>query len=110
MTPSPRDPEKSALAKNSGVLRPILLIIGIMMMVAAPILGIFPGPGGIILFALGAGLVLRNSRWARRQYVRLKRKFPAQGRWVDWGMRRKSEERRTKAKNKDQNPHGREKD
>ncbi len=90
---------KHSSHKSSGILRPILFVIGLGLMIASPLLGILPGPGGIILFAIGTGLVLRNSPWAKRRYVQLKRKFPAQGRWVDWGMRRKSADRRNKVKN-----------
>jgi len=35
-----------------------------------------------------------NSEWAKRLYVRFKRKHPNKGRWADWGMRRLSARRR----------------
>ena len=62
------------------VLRPAMLALGAALVVAAPLVGVLPGPGGIVLFALGLSLVLRHSRWARRRYVRFKRRPPAAGR------------------------------
>jgi hypothetical protein len=44
--------------------------------------------------ACGAGLVLKDSDWAKRQYVRFKRRHPKKGRWTDWSMRRHSARRR----------------
>ena len=44
--------------------------------------------------AAGLGLVLKYSGWAKRQYVRFKRRHPNKGRWADWGMRRPSARRR----------------
>jgi hypothetical protein len=63
-------------------------------MVAAPLAGVLPGPGGIIVFAIGLGLTLRNSAWARRRYVNFKKRFPKSGDLADWGMRRASRKRR----------------
>ncbi len=61
---------------------------------ASPLVGIIPGPGGVVVFAIGAGLVLKYSEWAKRQYVRFKRRHPNKGRWTDWSMRRASAARR----------------
>jgi hypothetical protein len=38
--------------------------------------------------------VLKTSMWAKRNYVRLKRWQPKAGNWMDWGLRRKSAQRR----------------
>ena len=58
------------------------------------IVGAIPGPGGVFVFAAGLALVLQNSEWAKRQYVKFKKKHPNKGRWADWGMRRLSARRR----------------
>src|SRR3546814_3352250 len=50
-----------------------LLVIGTLLILSTPIVGPLPGPGGIFVFAGGLTLVLRNSRWARRRFARLKR-------------------------------------
>ncbi|WP_380781337.1 hypothetical protein [Sphingomonas sp. R86520] len=66
----------------------MLLILG------APLLAPLPGPAGIFLFAGGMVLVLRNSRWARLKWARLKRRWPRTGHFVDRMMRRQSAMRR----------------
>lgn len=54
------------------------LIVGWLLMILGPLIGgPLPGPFGIIGFAAGLILVLRNSRWARRFFIRLKRRHPA---------------------------------
>lgn len=68
--------------------------VGLILILLSPVVGALPGPGGVIVFALGLALVLKTSRWARRRYVRFKRWQPKAGRWADWGLRRKSAARR----------------
>ena len=70
------------------------LVLGVLLIIAAPLASPLPGPGGFLLFAAGLTLVLRTSLWARRHYVRFKRWHPKAGRWTDWGLRRKSHQRR----------------
>ena len=71
-----------------------LFLLGCLLILCTPIVGILPGPGGVVVFAAGAGLVLKYSEWAKRKYVRFKRRHPSKGAWADWGMRRKSARRR----------------
>jgi hypothetical protein len=71
-----------------------LFVLGVLLIIVSPAAGIIPGPGGIIVFGAGLGLVLKYSRWAKRQYALLKRKHPNKGRWADWGLRRRSARRR----------------
>ena len=82
--------------KRSGhpVLRIVLLVLGVLLILSTPIVGPIPGPGGIIVFAAGLTLVLRNSRWARRQFARAKRRWPRIGAYADRGLRRRSAQRR----------------
>lgn len=75
-------------------MRWCLLGLGWLFIAVTPIVGPLPGPGGLITFGLGAGLILKNSRWAKRQYVAFKRKHPNKGRWTDWSLRRESARRR----------------
>ena len=51
-------------------------------------------PGGIFVAAAGFALVLQTSAWAKRAYVRFKRRWPRVGALIDRGMRRPSERRR----------------
>ena len=61
---------------------------------AAIPIGALPGPGGIVVFAVGLAMVLKTSMWAKRRYVKFKRWQPKAGRWADWGLRRRSARRR----------------
>ena len=72
-----------------------MLVIGVILLIAAPIIGILPGPGGFPLAIVGATLMLRYARWTKRLYVRLKRRWPKQGAMADWGLRRSSAKRRS---------------
>ncbi|SNS83821.1 hypothetical protein [Sphingopyxis indica] len=71
-----------------------LFVTGIVLMIAAPIVGVLPGPGFIILFPIGLMLSLQNSLWAKRRYVDFKRRHPRYGAWTDRVMRRVSAARR----------------
>ncbi len=68
--------------------------VGVILMLLSPLVGAVPGPGGILVFALGLAMVLKTSMWAKRRYVRFKKKQPKAGRWIDWGLRRRSAKRR----------------
>lgn len=95
--------ERLRLWSASGAMRLAQLVIGIMFLLITPFIGVLPGPGGVVTFGIGFGLVLRNSAWAKRRYVLFKRKQPKMGGWADWGLRRKSarrRERRTKLENR----------
>jgi hypothetical protein len=70
------------------------LIIGVLFVLVTPLVGLLPGPGGVVVFGIGLGLILRNSSWAKRRYVAFKRKRPKMGGWADWGLRRQSAKRR----------------
>ena len=72
----------------------LLFAFGVLLIIASPIAGVIPGPGGIFVFAAGLALVLKTSMWAKRNYVRFKRWKPALGDWSDWGLRRASARRR----------------
>ena len=76
------------------IVRTALFVLGCLLIVISPLVGVIPGPGGVVVFAFGLGLVLKYSDWAKRQYVRFKRSHPNKGRWADWGMRRESAKRR----------------
>lgn len=86
---SPPKADKRAIAQQSGGLRFVMLVAGWAMIIISPIVGAIPGPGFIILFPIGLALVLKNSRWGKKIYIRFKRKFPAYSRWTDWALRRK---------------------
>lgn len=80
--------------KKSILIRQGLFVLGCLLIVVSPLVGAIPGPGGVFVFAAGLALILQNSEWAKRQYVKFKKKHPNKGRWSDWGMRRLSARRR----------------
>ena len=81
--------------RTSQSVRLVLLVIGVTLMIAAPLVGLLPGPGGIFVFAIGLGLALKNSAWAKRRYVEFKRHHPKPASLADWGMRRRSAKQRS---------------
>lgn len=74
--------------------RTSLFVLGCLLILASPVIGVLPGPGGIVVFGAGAALVLRYSAWAKRRYVRFKRRHPVKAAWADWSLRRCSARRR----------------
>ena len=86
--------ERLSAIRNSRPVQALLFALGVLLIIAAPLVSPLPGPGGIFLFAAGLTLVLRTSLWAKRRYVRFKRWQPRAGGWADWGLRRGSARRR----------------
>ena len=82
-----------ALGRNETV-RLSLFLFGCLLILAAPLVGFLPGPGGGIVAAAGLSLALKNSAWAKRRYVYFKKRWPKWGHWSDWGLRRASARRR----------------
>ena len=56
-----------------------LVALGFLLIALTPIVGPIPGPGGVIVFAAGLSLILKYTGWAKRLYVRFKRKHPKKG-------------------------------
>ncbi|MBR0552060.1 hypothetical protein J7S20_06050 [Sphingomonadaceae bacterium LXI357] len=71
-----------------------LLCLGVIVMLASPLVGAIPGPGGIFVFAAGLILVLRNSLLARRLFVRAKHRWPKLGHVAEHALQRRSFKRR----------------
>lgn len=49
-----------------GVRRPIVMIVGSLLILAAGLTGWLPGPGGIPLFLLGIAVLATEFEWAQR--------------------------------------------
>jgi hypothetical protein len=89
-----RRPAFIELLVRSQPFRVFQLFLGGFLMLTGPIVGIpTPGPLGLLIFGLGFALVLRNSRWVRKRYVRHTRRYPRVQRAVDFGLRRKRKRR-----------------
>ena len=76
------------------LVRSMLCILGCLLLLITPFVGVLPGPGGMITFAAGAALVIRYSRWGKKLYARCTRRWPKAGAWADWALRRPSYQRR----------------
>lgn len=81
-------------AQQSKGRRLHLVVLGPTLIVLSPVVGLLPGPGGIVVFAVGLGFTLRHIRVAKRTYARVKRRWPYIGRLSDMGLRRPSHIRR----------------
>ncbi len=66
----------------------LMVVLGWLLIVAAPVASPLPGPGGIALFVIGLGVVLKHSLWAKKRYARLARLHPEYASWANWAMRR----------------------
>jgi hypothetical protein len=76
---------------KSQPFRVFQMIFGVLLMAIGPLLlAPSPGPFGTIVFAFGFALVLRNSFWVRRRYVRYSRGYPRFQKMINFGLRRKS--------------------
>ena len=58
------------------VMRPALVLLGVLVVLAGILISPLPGPGGLPVIVLGLMLVLRNSFRARRAFIRFQRKHP----------------------------------
>ncbi|MET3827213.1 hypothetical protein ABIC16_002906 [Sphingomonas sp. PvP055] len=76
------------------MLRLTFFSTGVVLVIASPVVGAIPGPGGIFVFAAGLALVLQNSLWAKKRFVHVKRRWPKVGHYADMGLRRRSAARR----------------
>jgi hypothetical protein len=76
---------------RSPPMRMLQIGVGAILMLFGPlILGpTTPGPFGLLSFGAGLVLLLRNSRWARRRYVILKRRHPRFGKVAELALRRR---------------------
>lgn len=56
--------------------RLVWLALGLFLLALGAVVSPVPGPWSIPFVLLGLILVLRNSRWARRRYVGVSRRWP----------------------------------
>ena len=86
--------EKMATFFDNPVVEWTMFALGVVLLIVSPLVGVIPGPGGIVVAGLGVALILKSSMWAKRHYARFKRWQPKAGRWTDWALRRRSAQRR----------------
>lgn len=84
--------------------RLFMLALGPALIVLSPVVGVIPGPGGILVLLAGVAITLQSSQVAKRLYVRAKRRWPGLGHWSDKGLRRPSHFRRLRRKRDETSP------
>lgn len=83
------------------MIRILWLGLGGLLVLTGMVIGPLPGPLGTPLVLAGLLIVLRNSLWARRRYIRLSRRWPVSFRVVDKVLRRRRRARRAGAATED---------
>jgi len=80
---------------RSEPFRVFQILLGLLLLPVAVLVGVVsPAPIGIFVAGAGLALVLRNSRWARRQYLIHTRRHPRVRKAVDLGLMRDRARRR----------------
>ncbi|MDP1631276.1 MAG: PGPGW domain-containing protein [Caulobacter sp.] len=57
-------------------MRSLLFILGLAIVAAGVLIAPLPGPGGLPVIVIGLMVTLRNSFWAKRQFIRFQRAHP----------------------------------
>jgi len=80
----------AVFAPGSPIRRRVLIATGWTVIGLGVIVAPLPGPGGVPVVLAGSVILLRNSAWARRSYVRWKKRKPHWFERVErWGLRRR---------------------
>lgn len=58
------------------IVRLGLMALGVLVIIAGVLISPLPGPFGLPIAVVGLMLVLRNSYWAKRQFIRLQQARP----------------------------------
>ena len=76
--PRARQSQADELAREvvQRVSRWLLIALGVLIVAAGVVISPLPGPGGIPVMVLGLMLVLRNSFWARKQFIKVQKAHP----------------------------------
>ncbi len=68
--------DDAARALVARVARWALIALGVAVIALGVLIAPLPGPGGIPVIVVGLMILLRNSFWAKRQFVRFQRAHP----------------------------------
>lgn len=68
--------DDAARALVARVARWALIVLGVAVIALGVLIAPLPGPGGIPVIVVGLMILLRNSFWAKRQFVRFQRAHP----------------------------------
>lgn len=71
--PALADAAEAVAVTRRNLRKIVILIVGtLVLVVLAPLVGLLPGPGGIVVFAAGLGILATEFVWARRLLHKLK--------------------------------------
>jgi hypothetical protein len=68
--------DDAARALVARVARWALIGLGVVVILLGIAIAPLPGPGGLPVIVVGLMILLRNSFWAKRQFIRLHRRHP----------------------------------
>ena len=71
--------DDAARALVARVARWALIGLGVAVIALGVLIAPLPGPGGLPVIVVGLMILLRNSFWAKRQFVRFQRAHPRTG-------------------------------
>ena len=71
---TPADDAARDLLARAG--RWLFLVLGLVIVAAGVLIAPLPGPGGLPVIVVGLMITLRNSFWAKRQFIRFQRAHP----------------------------------
>jgi hypothetical protein len=74
--------------RDSNAYRMVMLWLGWLLVLGAPLLGPIPGPGALLILPIGLAIILKHSLWAKKRYARAARLHPQYANWANWAMRR----------------------
>lgn len=76
--PRARLSERDAFLREalSRALRLVLVVVGLLIVITGVIIAPLPGPMGLPVVVIGLMVVLRNSFYARKQFIRFQRAHP----------------------------------
>ncbi len=91
MRPFMRRPPILLWLYRSEPSRVVQLALGLLLLAISPVIAILsPIPlSFFVVLGLGLTLTLRNSRWARRRYLRYTARYPRVRQTVDYSLRRR---------------------
>jgi hypothetical protein len=58
--------------------KPLVFVVGLLLILVSPVVGSIPGPGGIIVFLAGIGILATEFDWAENLKVALTKTVPAE--------------------------------
>lgn len=62
--------------------RPIVLVVGSLLILLSGLIGWLPGPGGMVPFLLGIAVLASEFTWAERLRDKILKSFEEVGKWL----------------------------